>query len=132
SHQERIALLVEIVGLAVNVAVNAVAIPLYGAKGAAAALVVSDLVFVVGQLALVHRNLFRVPFREILTKPLLVVVVVVPVAILIATKSPLSGGVFGATVFAGGLIAMGYVTTAEWRPVTLMIRAPLGRIRTSK
>jgi PST family polysaccharide transporter len=134
SHQERAVLVVQIAGLVLNVGINALAIPLYGQNGAAAALVVSDLFVVAGQVVLIHRNLFRVPFAELLTKPVAVGAVVVPAALLIATQSAIGGALTGAAAYIVILILVRYVTPEEWRPVVSVIQAPfalLKRIRLS-
>src|SRR5206468_12176810 len=54
ARRERAVLVVQIAGLALNVAINAFAIPLYGPTGAATALVISDLAVVAGQVALIQ------------------------------------------------------------------------------
>jgi O-antigen/teichoic acid export membrane protein len=129
ARKERAVFVVQLAGLALNVAVNAVAIPLYGPSGAATALVVSDLVVVAGQVILINRSLFPVPLVELLTKPVAAGVVVVPVAALLAMWSAVGGAVTGAFGYALILLALRYVTADEWRPVTAVVRAPFSRLK---
>jgi O-antigen/teichoic acid export membrane protein len=124
SHKERAVLVLQLAGLVLNVGINAFAIPLYGQNGAAAALVISDLLVVVGQAALIHRYVFRVPFVELLAKPTAVAAVVVPVALLIASRSAVGGALAGAAAYIVSLILLRYVTLEEWRPVIEVMRAP--------
>ena len=105
-RRERAVLVVQIVGLAVNLALNALAIPAYGASGAAAALVVSDLIVVAGQGLVVHRHLFRVPLFDLLFKPLVAGVVVVPAALLVSTWSSVGGAITGAVAYPAALLVL--------------------------
>jgi O-antigen/teichoic acid export membrane protein len=124
AHKERAVLFIQIGGLAVNLAINALAIPVYGSTGAATALLVSDLFVIAGQAVLVHRSLFPIPFVDLLAKPVGVALVVVPVAALIATRTAVGGAAIGAVGYVAILLAVRYVTLEEWRPVTAIIRAP--------
>jgi len=126
-HQERRALFVVLGGLVANVAVNAVAIPLYGPSGAAAALVVSEALVVVGEGVLIHRHLFRLPLRELLARPVGAGVVLVPAAALLGTRSPVGAAVAGAAAYVAVLLVSGYVTVAEWQPVLSLLAAPFSR-----
>jgi O-antigen/teichoic acid export membrane protein len=132
AHQERPVLVIQIAGLIVNVALNAVAIPLYGPNGAAAALVISDLFVVAGQAILLHRRLFTFPFVELLAKPAGVAIIVVPPAILLATRSAIGGAVAGALAYAGALLVLRYITLDEWRPVIDVAGAPFSRLRRAR
>jgi O-antigen/teichoic acid export membrane protein len=130
ARKEHAVLFIQIAGLVVNVAINAFAIPLYGSTGAATALLISDLVVIAGQVVLVQRNLFQIPFVDLLTKPLAAALVVVPVAALIATRTAVGGAAIGVVGYVAILLALRYVTLEEWKPVTAIIRAPfalLGR-----
>jgi O-antigen/teichoic acid export membrane protein len=129
SHQERPAFAVQAAGLIVNVGINAFAIPLYGASGAAAALVVSDLVVVIGQTFLIHRNLFRIPFGQLLIKPFGASVVAVPIAALVATRSAVGGALVGGAVYTAVLIVLRYVTHEEWKPVISIVEAPFALLK---
>jgi len=131
ARRERAVLYIQIAGLVVNVAINAFAIPLYGSTGAATALLVSDLVVIAGQVILIHRSLFAIPFSGLLTKPLGAGLVVVPVAALIATHTAIGGAATGAVAYVTILLALRYVTLEEWRPVTAILRAPLDLLRRS-
>jgi O-antigen/teichoic acid export membrane protein len=124
TRKERAVLFIQIAGLAVNLGINAVAIPLYGSTGAATALLISDLVVIAGQVVLIHRTLFSIPFADLLTKPLVAAAVVVPVATAIAIRTAIGGALAGAFLYAAILLALRYVTAEEWRPVTAVIRAP--------
>ncbi|MDP9227048.1 MAG: polysaccharide biosynthesis C-terminal domain-containing protein, partial [Actinomycetota bacterium] len=129
SRQERAVLGVQVGGLVVNVCVNAFAIPMYGASGAATALVVSDLVVVAGQTFLIHRNLFRVPFFELLAKPVAAGAVVIPIAVLVATRTAVGGALIGAAAYVTILLVLQYVTLAEWKPLAVIVRAPFTRLK---
>jgi O-antigen/teichoic acid export membrane protein len=124
SRRERAALFVQLMGLGLNVGANAVAIPLWGPSGAASALVASDFFVVAGQAVLIHRHLFRVPYAEILCKPLAVGAVVVPMAVVISIWSAVGGALFGAMAYAAALLLVGYISNAEWEPAIALIRRP--------
>jgi O-antigen/teichoic acid export membrane protein len=129
TRKEQAVLFLQIAGLVVNVAINAVAIPLYGSTGAATALLISDLVVVIGQVVLIHRTLFPIPFGDLLAKPGAAALVVVPVAVAISTRTAVGGALIGAVTFAAILVALRYVTREEWRPVTTVMRAPFALLR---
>jgi O-antigen/teichoic acid export membrane protein len=113
ARKERAVLFIQIAGLVVNVAINAFAIPLYGSTGAAAALLIADLVVVAGQVVLIHRSLFPIPFLDLLKKPAAAGLVVVPVAALIATRTAFGGAAIGAVGYVAILLALRYVTLEE-------------------
>jgi O-antigen/teichoic acid export membrane protein len=121
AHEERAALVVQLAGLGVNVAANAVAIPLWGPTGAAAALVLSELFVVVGQARIVHRRLFPVPVAALVAKPLLAAALAVPVGVLLARESAAAGALAGAALYAGVLLLLRYVRPEEWRPLTGLV-----------
>jgi O-antigen/teichoic acid export membrane protein len=129
ARRERAVFGIQLAGLILNVAINAAATPLYGPSGAATALVVSDLVVVVGQVILIHRTLFHVPVVELLKKPAAATVLVVPVAVAAATWSAAGGAAVGAVGYTLVLLCLRYVTPAEWTPVTAIVRAPFARLR---
>jgi O-antigen/teichoic acid export membrane protein len=129
ARKERAVLVIQTAGLAVNVGINGFAIPLYGPSGAATALIVSDLVVIAGQTVLIHRSLFRIRFLELLTKPAATSLVVVPVAVLIATRTAVGGAATGAIAYVLILLALRYVTLDEWRPVASVIRAPFAQLK---
>jgi O-antigen/teichoic acid export membrane protein len=132
SHLERTVLFIQLAGLVVNVAINLVVIPLYGPSGAAAALVISDLLVIAGQVTLVHRNLFKVPFFDLLAKPTAAAAVIVPLAVLLAVHSPLAGAVAGALAYAGTLLLVRYITFDEWQPVVAVVAAPFDRLKRAR
>jgi O-antigen/teichoic acid export membrane protein len=131
-HLEKGVLKIQVVGLIVNVAINALAIPRYGPSGAAVALVVSDLVVVAWQVVLLHRRLFVVPYANILVKPLLATAAAIPLALLIAKWTAVGGALGGATTYVVMLLVLGYITAAEWAPITsriVRLPAQLRRVR---
>ncbi|HEU5217000.1 MAG TPA: oligosaccharide flippase family protein [Gaiellaceae bacterium] len=128
-HREKSVLKIQVLGLVVNVAVNAWAIPRYGPSGAAAALVASDLVVVMGQVVVLQRRLFSVPYRQILTKPLLAAAAAVPVAVVVAMWSPIGGALLGAAAYVALLLVLGYITATEWKPITSRIAWPRLQLR---
>jgi O-antigen/teichoic acid export membrane protein len=132
AHLERTVLFIQLAGLVVNVAINLVVIPLYGPSGAAAALVISDLVVIAGQVILVHRKLFKVPFFDLLAKPAAAAAVVVPPAVLLAVHSPLAGALAGALAYAGALLLIRYITFDEWQPVLVVVAAPFSRLKRAR
>jgi O-antigen/teichoic acid export membrane protein len=121
-RQERPALLVDLGGLSANVTVNALAIPALGARGAAAALIVSEAVVLLGQSALIHRRLFALPVRELLAKPVAAAAVAVPSAIFVGHRSPVAGGLTGGLVYVAILLGLGYVRVSELRPAFASLR----------
>jgi O-antigen/teichoic acid export membrane protein len=128
-HREKSVLKIQVLGLIVNVAVNAWAIPRYGPSGAAAALVASDLVVVIGQVLVLQRRLFAVPYAQILTKPTLAAAAAVPMALVVARWSPVGGALLGATAYAALLLLLGYITAGEWKPITSRIAWPRLQLR---
>jgi O-antigen/teichoic acid export membrane protein len=118
-HRERLVLGLQIAGLILNAVLNILLIPRFGPSGAAAALVTSDLLVVVGQAFLVHRYLFRLPFARLLLKPATAGALVIPASVLLGHYvSPLGAAAAGALTYAGFLLATSYVETSEWRPLT--------------
>jgi O-antigen/teichoic acid export membrane protein len=132
SHLERTVLFIQLAGLVVNIAINLVAIPLYGPSGAAAALVISDLFVICGQVILVHRNLFRVPFLDLLAEPAAVAAVVLPLSVLLALHSPIAGALAGALAYAGALLLLRYISFEEWQPVLAVAVAPFNRLKRAR
>jgi O-antigen/teichoic acid export membrane protein len=128
-HLEKSVLKIQIVGLIVNVAVNAWAIPRYGPSGAAAALVASDFLVVAGQVVVLHRRLFAVPYGQILTKPLLAGAAAVLLAVMTARWSPVVGALVGAAAYAALLLLLGYITPTEWKPLTALMPRPAVQLR---
>ena len=116
-------------GLVLNVALNAFLIPAYGPKGAAAALIVSDLTILVGQASLVQRHVFSIPWLQLFAKPLAATAVTVPVVLLLRPSSGLLAGAVGAITFLTVLLGTQYVSRNEWRPLTDPIEMQLGRLR---
>jgi O-antigen/teichoic acid export membrane protein len=132
SRAERTVFFIQMAGLVLNVAINAVAIPLYGPSGAAAALVVSDLVVISGMAILLHRRLFPIPVVELFTKPVAAALVVVPPAVVVASHNAVGGAVAGAVAYAAILLVLRYVTWEEWRPLAAIVKAPFTLLRRGK
>jgi O-antigen/teichoic acid export membrane protein len=123
ARRERAVFFIQVAGLVVNVAINAIAIPLYGPTGAAAALLASDLVVIGGQAVLVERRVFRIPVAALVAKPAIAALVVIPIAVVIATQSPVGGALFGVVAYVALLIGLRYITFEEWKPLTTTIGA---------
>jgi O-antigen/teichoic acid export membrane protein len=118
-HRERMVLVLQIAGLVLNGVLNLLLIPRFGPKGAAGALIASDLMVVIGQAAIVHRYLFRFPLTVVLAKPAGAAAVVVPTTVLAGREwSPLGAATCGALAYAGILLATRYIKPAEWKPLT--------------
>jgi O-antigen/teichoic acid export membrane protein len=122
-HKERTVFWIQIGGLALNVAMNAVLIPRIHADGAAVSLICSDLLVVAGQAVVVHRRLFRLPLANLMLKPLVAAAVAVPAGVALARVQPLLGGAVGALVYAALLLISGYISRQEWRPLFVRRRA---------
>lgn len=127
ARKERPVLYIQLTGLVANVAINAFAIPVYGARGAAVALVASDFLVVAGMTVLIHRHLFRVQLGTLLAKPVAGGLVAVPVAVLVATHTAVGGAIVGAAAYVALLLLLRYVTLEEWRPVTALVTQPFAR-----
>jgi len=129
AHRERGMVVVIIVGLGVNVALNLALIPTYGPAGAAVALVLSELFVLVCEAVLIRRHLFALPIGRLVAKPALAGSVVAPLAIL---ATPIPGLVIApacAMLYAATLLALGYIARDEWEPVTGPLRGGLARVR---
>lgn len=126
-HCERDVLAWQLAGLLINVALNVVLIPEYGAVGAAIALLVSDLLTVVGQAWIVHRHFASLHLLKLLGAPILAALIVVPVTVAITTLSPGIAGLAGGVLYAGILVVGRYVPPHEWDPVVRPLKARLGR-----
>jgi O-antigen/teichoic acid export membrane protein len=129
AYRERGMVAVMLVGLAFNVALNAILIPAYGVKGAAVSLVLSDLLILVGQAVLLHRNVFPIPYPAILVRPLIAGAFAAPVVIGLRRVSELVAGPVAAAVYIVVLLTTGYISRTEWRPLTTPLGALVGRFR---
>jgi O-antigen/teichoic acid export membrane protein len=128
-HLEKSVLKIQVAGLLVNVVLNAWAIPRYGPSGAAGALVASDLLVVIGQVVVINRKLFTVPYAELLTKPVLAAAAAVPLAVVAARWTAIGGGLGGAAAYVALLLLFRYITRAEWQPITSLILQPTTQLR---
>lgn len=127
AYQERRRLLISAVALGVNVGLNFLLIPPYGPTGAAVALVMSDLLIVAWQAALIHRGVFAFPLRDLLPKPLVAAALGALCGLAVAKWSDVAAGFLAACVYAIALQALGYVSVSEWAPLIDPIRRFVGR-----
>jgi O-antigen/teichoic acid export membrane protein len=121
SHLERRVVRIMFIGLACNAALNAVLIPLFGPEGAASALVASDLLVILAQVRLVHREIFPVPWSTIVVRPLLAGAVAAATVVAMSPLGAIAAATGGSLVYAVALLGFGYVTWEEWAP----LRAPI-------
>jgi O-antigen/teichoic acid export membrane protein len=131
AYRERGMVFVMLLGLVFNVALNVFLIPPYGPKGAAISLVLSDLAILIGQAILLRRDVFAIPFRQVLVKPIIVGACMVPLVLVLRSVSHLVAGPVAALAFAALLLAAGYVSRPEWEPLTKPLGQLLGRLRGS-
>lgn len=124
AHEERRFLRIRVGGLALNIAMNAVLIPLYGAPGAAASWVVSELFTALAQVVVVQRRVFRIPSRALLTRPVVAAVIATPVGVLTALASPILGAFVGAVLYVVILLFSGYIGIHELAPVLRAFSVP--------
>jgi O-antigen/teichoic acid export membrane protein len=117
------------VGLLVNAALNAVLIPRFGPEGAAAALLVSDLLVILAQVRLVHREIFRVPWGVLLVRPLLAGIPTAAAVIALRPWGGITAAIGGSLIYVGVLMALRYVTWEEWGPLRSSIAGVTRRMR---
>jgi O-antigen/teichoic acid export membrane protein len=127
AYRERRRLLILAISLVVNIGLNLLLIPPYGPTGAAAALLVSDVLLVAWQAGMVHKSVFAVPFRRLFLRPLVAVLAALAVAIPLSAVSALGAGVVAACTYAALLVLGSYVTREEWRPLIDPLRSLAGR-----
>jgi O-antigen/teichoic acid export membrane protein len=123
AYRERRRLVLLAVSLAVNIGLNVVLIPPYGPTGAAAALVVSDVLIVGWQTGMVHRSVFAVPFRRLFLRPVVAVLAALAVATPLSAVATLGAAVAAPCIYAALLLLVGYVTREEWRPLIDPLRS---------
>jgi O-antigen/teichoic acid export membrane protein len=116
-------------GLLLNAALNAVLIPAYGPEGAAAALLVSDLLVILAQVRLVHREIFEVPWRFLLLRPVLAGAAAAAAVVLLGPWGGIAAAVGGSLIYVGALMALRYVTWEEWGPLRSSIAGVARRLR---
>jgi O-antigen/teichoic acid export membrane protein len=129
AYREGAKLLIMVVGLGLNVGLNAVLIPAYGPRGAAISLIASDLLVVLWQGVLVKRHLFDIALPSLLAKPLLAGAVALVVALALLSVSGFLAGVAAGAAYVAVLLAIRYISLAEWEPLLAPIRTAVGRIR---
>jgi O-antigen/teichoic acid export membrane protein len=118
---------VVLVGLALNVGLNGWLIPTHGARGAAAALVVSDAFMVAWLLTVVARSVFKFRWRNLFGQPVLAGGIA---ALLLLLPLPAPAiAALTATVYVGLLLITGYIRSEEWEPATGPVRDILSRAR---
>ena len=129
SYKERAMIALMVVGLAVNVLINALLIPPLGPLGAAIGLVGSYVLIVGGEFWLIRRHLFRIPVGPLVAKPLVAGAVAAAVAAPLFGVSELAAGLAGAVAFTLALLGLRYISAEEWRPLTGPVMAVLRRAR---
>lgn len=129
AYREGAKLLIMVVGLGLNVALNSVLIPAYGPRGAAISLVASDLLVVLWQGLLVSRHLFGIRLPSLLTKPVLAGAAALGVALLTLRVSGLVAGIASGAVYVAVLLAIRYISLAEWEPLLAPVRTAFVRLR---
>src|SRR5207247_1767583 len=104
--------------------------PPHGPPRAAISLIASDLLVVLWQGVLVRRYLFDVGLRSLLAKPLAAGAVALAVAlVLLSVAGRLLAGVLAGVAYVAVLLAIRYITLAEWEPLMVPVRRVLVRIR---
>jgi O-antigen/teichoic acid export membrane protein len=117
ARQERRVFWIRLGGLALNLAANAVLIPLYGAIGAAVSWIAAETATALAQCLVVHRYVFPLPIRSLLARPAAAAAAAVLLAGLISRQSPLAGACLGAALYTGALLLWRYVRLRELAPV---------------
>lgn len=129
SHLERHVVRYMFGGLVFNAALNALLIPLFGADGAASALIASDLLVILAQVHLVHRRIFAVPWRRIVVPPL---IAGAGAGVIVAVGSrfgAIASATGGGLVYIVILLVLGYVTWDEWAPLRAPLKVMVRRFR---
>jgi O-antigen/teichoic acid export membrane protein len=116
-----------VAGLALNVGLNTWLIPAHGARGAAAALVVSDAFMVAWLLTVVARSVIKFRWRNLFGQPLLAGGIAA-LLILLPLPSPAIAALTAAAYF-GLLLITGYIHSEEWEPATGPMKDILSRAR---
>jgi O-antigen/teichoic acid export membrane protein len=127
AYLERRRFLIAAVALGTNLGLNVFLIPRYGPTGAAVALVLSELLALACQAALMQREVFAFPLRDLLPKPLAAAALGVACGLAVAKWSDVAAGVLAACVYAITLQAFRYVSVSEWAPLIDPIRRFVGR-----
>jgi O-antigen/teichoic acid export membrane protein len=129
AHREHGKALIMAVALAINIALNVILIPKHGIRGAAYALLVTEVLIVLGQAVIVHRQVFRLDLVRLLFRPVVAVVAATAAAVTFAGVEMVVRGIIIASVYVAALAALQYVTPTEWRPLTAPLRALASRSR---
>ena len=118
---------VVLAGLGLNVGLNSWLIPAHGARGAAAALVVSDAFMVAWLLTVVARSVIKFRWRNLFGQPVLAGGIA---ALLLLLPLPAPAiAALTATVYVGLLLITGYIHSEEWEPAMGPVRDILSRAR---
>jgi len=131
AYRERAKLKIMLVGLGLNVALNAALIPTLGPSGAAISLIATDLLIVTWQGVLVRRHLFALSLAQLTVKPLLAAGAATPVVIVLLPAGHLLAGIAGALTYSVALLAMQYIAIEEWDLLLAPARTMFTRVRTA-
>jgi O-antigen/teichoic acid export membrane protein len=131
-YRERVALLIGLVFLAVNVALNFVLVSAHGIEGAAVALLITDVGITAVQGLVLHRSGLQLPAARLLAKPLLAAVPAIAAGLLLHPVSGIVAGVSAAAIFALVLLVLAYVGRDEWEPLLAPLRTAAARLRPSR
>jgi O-antigen/teichoic acid export membrane protein len=131
AYREGAKLAIMIVGLGLNVGLNAFLIPAYGPTGAAISLIASDVLVVVWQGVLVRRHLFGIKLPSLLAKPRIAgaAALAVAAAAVSVWGFGLPAGVAAGATYVVVLLAIDYISLAEWEPLVGPVRAALAARR---
>jgi O-antigen/teichoic acid export membrane protein len=121
-RRERRVLAILVGGLAVNALMNVVLIPRFGPSGAAATLLVSDFVILASQVPLVHREVFVLPFRRLLLRPILGMAAALAVIVPLVKTNAIGAAGAGVAVYTAVVLLSGYIRRDEWASVLGPVR----------
>jgi O-antigen/teichoic acid export membrane protein len=127
-YRERSALGVMAGGLVVNVVLNIALIPPYGIEGAAAALLITDVVIIGWLGTLLHRRHIPLAAGRLLALPSVASVIAVGCGLLALAVGDVAAAAAATVVFAGILIAVQYIEPGEWQPLVAPLRGMANRL----
>lgn len=127
SHNQRLDLYCNVVGLLINVALNAMLLPRFGAVGAAIATLTSILLFMCMQHFAVSKAVFQVSLSRFFLKPALATIPLVAVA-LCFRDAPLWLSIpSGAAAYGGAILLVGGLSKQELAMAQAALRHGLAR-----